>query len=189
MSSAGAAGQPFQDTTIERGRDARLQPVTELDGRYSVPGATATPWADAERVLTDAEMFWISTVRGDGRPHVTPLIAVWLGEALYFSTGADEQKGRNLAANPACSLTTGNNAIGEGLDIVVEGMAVNIRDETTLQRVADAYVAKYGSDWHFDVANGAFAHGESGVALVFEVAPVKAFGFRKGAYSQTRWRF
>ena len=166
-----------------------LQPVTELDGRYSVPGATATPWAEAERVLTDAEMFWISTVRGDGRPHVTPLIAAWLGTALYFSTGADEQKGRNLAANPACSLTTGNNAIGEGLDIVVEGMAVNIREETTLQRVADAYVAKYGSDWHFDVANGAFAHGDGGVALVYEVAPVKAFGFRKGAYSQTRWRF
>lgn len=26
-------------------------------------------------------------------------------------------------------------------------------------------------------------------ALVFEVAPSTVFGFRKGDYSQTRWRF
>jgi hypothetical protein len=164
------------------------QPVAELDGRFSAPGASATAWADAESALETAEIFWISTVRGDGRPHVTPLIAVWLGGALYFCTGAEEQKARNLAANPFCILTTGCNAIGEGLDVVVEGEAVNIRDEEQLRRVADAYVAKYGSDWRFDVADGAFSH-EGGVALVFEVAPVKAFGFGKGAFSQTRWTF
>jgi hypothetical protein len=127
-------------------------------------------------------------VRADGRPHVTPLIAVWLDGALYFSTGAEEQKCRNLAHNPLCALTTGCNAIGEGLDIVVEGKAVNIRDEAKLERVAGAYVAKYGSDWRFDVVDGAFSHA-GGVALVFEVAPVKAFGFGKGAFSQTRWTF
>jgi hypothetical protein len=165
------------------------QPVAELDGRFSAPGATATPWADAQSALEAAEIFWISTVRSDGRPHVTPLIAVWLDGALYFCTGAEEQKGRNLAGNPFCILTTGCNAIGEGLDVVVEGEAVNIREEAQLQRVADAYVAKYGSDWHFDVADGAFAHSDGGVALVFEVAPVKAFGFGKGAFSQTRWKF
>lgn len=30
---------------------------------------------------------------------------------------------------------------------------------------------------------------QGGGALVFEVAPVSAFGFGKGTYSQTRWRF
>jgi len=28
--------------------------------------------------ISQGELFWISTVRADGRPHVTPLVAVWL---------------------------------------------------------------------------------------------------------------
>jgi hypothetical protein len=64
-----------------------------------------------------------------------------------------------------------------------------VSDEARLRRLAEEYESKYGSDWHFDVRDGAFAH-EGGVALVYEVAPVKAFGFRKGdEFSQTRWRF
>ena len=164
------------------------QPVTELDARFSAGDASPTPWADAQSALAEAEIFWISTVRPDGRPHVTPLIAVWLDDSLWFCTGAEEQKGRNLARNPFCSLTTGCNSMDEGLDIVVEGEAVNVRDEARLKRLADAYVAKYGSTWQFDVRDGAFAHGDS-TALVYEVAPVKAFGFAKGVFGQTRWTF
>jgi hypothetical protein len=37
--------------------------------------------------------------------------------------------------------------------------------------------------------DGAFLNNVGGEALVYEVAPVQAFGFGKGAYSQTRWRF
>ena len=61
-------------------------------------------------------------------------------------------------------------------------------DDATLLRVAAAYEAKYGSDWHFEVRDGAFHH-EGGEALVFGLAPSTAFGFAKGPYSQTRWRF
>src|SRR5262245_28938020 len=86
------------------------EPVTELDARFGDPDAPATPWADVRRVIETAELFWISTVRDDGRPHVTPLPAVWRDDTLYFCTGAGEQKGVNLARNPHCALTTGNNA-------------------------------------------------------------------------------
>jgi Pyridoxamine 5'-phosphate oxidase len=165
------------------------QPVTELDARFSEKGASATPWAVAQAALEAAPLFWISTVRSDGRPHVTPLIAVWLDGALIFCTGPEEQKARNLARNPHCILMTGCNALDEGLDIVVEGDAVNIGDEARLGRIAEVYVAKYGSDWRFEVRDGAFAHSDGGKALVFEVAPVTAFGFAKGPFSQTRWRF
>src|SRR5213076_3216527 len=48
-------------------------PHTSIDPRYSSPGAEPTSWAAAERLLTGAELFWISTVRPGGRPHVTPL--------------------------------------------------------------------------------------------------------------------
>ncbi|HEY7489104.1 MAG TPA: pyridoxamine 5'-phosphate oxidase family protein [Streptosporangiaceae bacterium] len=172
---------------------AATQPETTLDARFGGAEATATPWATAQRALETAEIFWLTTVRADGRPHITPLVAVWTGGALYFGTGAEEQKARNLAQNPHCALTTGCNALGDGLDIVVEGEAVQVRDTATMQRVADAYEAKYGS--HFTSPDGNF-HGMSDAIrrgegpLVFEVAPATAFGFGKGKpFSQTRWRF
>lgn len=166
-----------------------MEPVPELDQRFSSVDASPTPWPEARDRLRDAEVFWVSTVRPDGRPHVTPLIAVWLDDALYFCTGPTERKARNLEENCHVILTTGCNLIGEGLDVVVEGEAVRLTDDAQLMRIADAYVSKYGSDWHFDVRDGLFVH-EAGTALVFEVAPRKAFGFRKGdEFSQTRWRF
>ena len=121
---------------------------------------------------------------------MTPLIAVWNDGALHFCTGPDEQKARNLEANTHCAVTTGCNAIGEGLDVVVEGDA---RAGHRRRRGCSAWPtpgeAKYGDDWHFDVRDGAFHH-DAGEALVFEVAATTAFGFSKGEpFSQTRWRF
>ncbi|MFF8814534.1 pyridoxamine 5'-phosphate oxidase family protein [Streptomyces pactum] len=164
------------------------EPTAELDPRYSVTGAAPTDWSEARERLESAEVYWLSTVRPDGRPHVTPLLSVWLDDALHFCTGPQERKARNLAANPNCVLTTGHNALGEGLDLVVEGAALPVTAGTALRRVAAGYEAKYGSEWHFEVRDGAFA-GPGGRALVFGVRPVTVFGFRKGAYSQTRWRF
>jgi hypothetical protein len=54
-----------------------------------------------------------STVRPDGRPHVTPLIAVWHAGALWFATGPEERKARNLAENPSCVLTPGRSDLVE----------------------------------------------------------------------------
>jgi len=67
-------------------------PTPELHEAFSEPGATATPWADVADVLARSEIFWLSTVRRDGRPHVTPLPAVWLDGTLHFCTGDAEQK-------------------------------------------------------------------------------------------------
>lgn len=83
-------------------------PKTELDARYSSalnprPGAeavTATDWAEAQRRLRDAELFWITTVRPDGRLHVTPLIAAWHDGALHFSTGPGSRRPRTWPAIP-----------------------------------------------------------------------------------------
>ncbi len=138
--------------------------------------------------LADAQVYWLSTVRPDGRPHVTPLISVWLDDALYFCTGPAERKAKNLAQNPHCVLTTGSSALNEGLDLVLEGDARKVTDDVQLNRIADAYESKYGSDWHFDVRDGAF-YGDGGQALVYEVDPSTGFGFKKGKYAQTRWRF
>ncbi|MFG2623818.1 pyridoxamine 5'-phosphate oxidase family protein [Streptomyces sp. NPDC048473] len=166
-----------------------FEPFAELDTRYSAKSATASPWSAAKELLTRAEMYWLSTVRPDGRPHVTPLIGVWSQGALHFSTGASERKGRNLATNPEVVLTTGNNTLSEGIDVVVEGRAERVTDEDRLNRLAAAWESKYGPEWHFDVQDGTFRHAGH-TALVFEVSPRTVFGFGKGtSYSQTRWRF
>ncbi|MER6343733.1 pyridoxamine 5'-phosphate oxidase family protein [Streptomyces sp. NPDC001595] len=164
-------------------------PHTRLDPRYSDETATAIPWARAEALLAAAELFWISTVRPDGRPHVTPLPAVWSAGALHFCTGPRERKARNLAANPQVVLTTGTNTWNEGYDLVVEGAAARVGDDGRLRELAAAWEAKYGAFWHFEVRDGCFHHG-AGRALVFRVAPRTVFGFGKGEpFSQTRWRF
>jgi nitroimidazol reductase NimA-like FMN-containing flavoprotein (pyridoxamine 5'-phosphate oxidase superfamily) len=164
-------------------------PVTELDARYSDPEAAAADWKDAVARLRTAETFWLSTVRPDGRPHVTPLIAVWYDDALHFCTGADERKARNLRHNQQVVLTTGVNSLSEGADVVVEGEAARVTDDSVLRDLAAAYVEKYGKEWTFEVRDGAFVGG-GGEALVFRVAPRRAFGFAKGeVFGQTRWQF
>ncbi|MEV5439474.1 pyridoxamine 5'-phosphate oxidase family protein [Streptomyces sp. NPDC052682] len=165
------------------------EPEAELDPRYSSEGATAPPWREVEARLAGAGLFWISTVRPDGRPHVTPLPAVWSQGALHFCTGPEERKARNLAANASVVLTTGTNTWDEGYDLVVEGEAVRVTDETRLRELAAGWEAKYGAFWHFEVRDGYFRHG-GGHAAVYSVAPHTVFGFGKGEpFSQTRWRF
>src|SRR5438094_7977674 len=77
-------------------------PAAQLDARFSDPNASATPWERVEHTIEGAELFWISTVRADGRPHVTPLPAVWVDGSLYFCTGPEEQTCVNLAKTANC---------------------------------------------------------------------------------------
>jgi hypothetical protein len=82
-------------------------PATSLDLRYSDPDAAATGWDETRRVLEEAQVFWISTVRSDGRPHVTPVCRCVACGILYFDTGITQQKAINLRSNPRVVLTTG----------------------------------------------------------------------------------
>jgi general stress protein 26 len=166
------------------------QPETELDARFSDPKAVATNWEETRRALEDAELFWITTVRVDGRPHVTPLVAVWLDDAIHFATGAGEQKAVNLRSNQNVILTTGCNEWEHGLDVVVEGEAVQVTDASVLERLTEAWAAKWDGRWHYEVHDRTFRHeGASDAVLVFEVKPAKVLAFAKGTFGQTRHRF
>src|SRR5437763_8398648 len=59
-----------------------LFPYTTLFRSFSDDDAVAPSWDEVQRVLESAQLSWITTVRADGRPHVTPLVAVWLDDAL-----------------------------------------------------------------------------------------------------------
>ena len=164
------------------------EPTATVDGRFGEPGAGPTPWPETAELLERAELYWITTVRADGRPHVTPLIGAAHDGTMHFCTGLREQKARNLEHSPLVALTTGNNAWASGLDAVVEGTAVRVTDNDTLQQIADAFEAKYGSDWHFEVGDGAFGSGELETA-VFRIEPSKVMAFAKDPHAQTTYRF
>jgi nitroimidazol reductase NimA-like FMN-containing flavoprotein (pyridoxamine 5'-phosphate oxidase superfamily) len=166
------------------------QPVAELSP-FSSPNAVPTEWSRARTELANAEVYWLSTIRPDGRPHVTPLLGIWLEGGFYFCTGPNERKAKNLRTNRQCVVTTGRNSL-EGLDLVLEGTAEAISDPAELGRVADTYESKYEA--HFAAPNGTWSGLGDAIrqaeALVYRVVPAIIFGFGKGTpFSQTRWQF
>jgi general stress protein 26 len=162
---------------------------TKLDPRFSHPAAKAATWDQTSQVLEEAQLSWICTVRADGRPHLTPLVAVWLDETLYFCTGQDEQKAVNLRGNPHVLLLTGCSTWDEGLDVVAEGDAVQVTEHKLLTRLAQAWTRKWDGQWQFQARDGRFEHpGGGGSALVFAVRPAKVLAFAKGQSGQTRHR-
>ena len=164
-------------------------PETTIDQRFSSPEAVAASWDDTRRVLEQAELFWITTVRSDGRPHVTPLVAVWADGAIHFTTGPQEQKAVNLRINPHVVLTTGCHRWDTGLDVIVEGEAVRVTDEDALKGLAEAWTTKWDGRWQFTVQDGAFRHFGS-PSHVYSVTPVTIFAHAKGdPFGQTRHRF
>ena len=169
----------------------------QIDPRYGDPSAVAPPWDDIERLLTNAQLYWIITVRADGRPHAVPLVGVWHEGAFAFCTGWEEQKQRNLDANPRVAVTTGTtgaNGWDSGKDLVVEGTATRVTDPGALQALADAWYAKYGDDWHFAVRGDEFVEisnsggSTAGGARVYRVSTEKVMAFGD-AHGQTTYRF
>ncbi len=155
-------------------------------------GTEPLPWAEVRDRMADERFYWLATVGPGGRPHVRPVLAVWLEGALYSSSSPKARKARNLAGGSGCALT----ARTDGLDIVVEGHAATVADDDLLRRVAERYLAKYG--WPVTVRDGAFdaPYGAPTAGPppyeVYRIVPEVVFGFGTDdtfAPRSTRWRF
>lgn len=157
-----------------------------LDQRFS-EATQPTAWPAAAEALITAGLYWLTTVRSDGRPHVTPLVGVWVDDTFVFCTGPSEQKARNLQTGAAVVVTTGTNTWDAGLDVVVEGSAARVTGRGELTALADAYRAKYGDDWDFDCDDEVFDP-EGEAAIVYRVRPDKVLAFAKSPHGQTRFR-
>ncbi len=166
-------------------------PVIDLDPRYSDDTATPTSWEHTEAVLETAQLFWIATVRDDRRPHLVPLVAVWLDGLIHFSSGPEEQKTFNLRQHRQVALITGSDQWYAGLDVTVEGPAERVTDADRLERIAAAWDAKWNGFWgrHL-VTDEGFSSPNGGTAWVYAVRPSKILAFGRGAagFSQTRYR-
>jgi general stress protein 26 len=172
-------------------RFSMSEPVTTFDHEYSDPAAVAVEWEETRVVLESAELFWICTVRSDGRPHATPVVAARAESAIWFSTGAAEQKFANLRTNSRVVLITGCNGWESGLDVIVEGAATQVSDDRVLTRIASAFADKWDGRWKFTVRDGCFRGADgSREALVFSITPDRVFSHAKGdPFGATTHRF
>jgi hypothetical protein len=164
--------------------------MTNLD-RYGDP---ELPWSRARDVLAAGPpgpeiTFFLGTSRPDGRPHAAGVGALWDEGELYFTSGAGTRKARNLAANPACTISVKL----EGIDLVLEGEATRVTDAETLERLAGRY---RDGGWPAEVDGDAFTAPFSAPSAgpppwqLYRLALHTAFGVATAEpYGATRWRF
>jgi hypothetical protein len=110
--------------------------VTNLD----IYGSEPLPWSRPRDKLVagtpqPGTPFFLGTARPDGRPHSAGVGMLWLDDDLYFTSSPRARKARNLAANPACTVSVRL----EGIDLVLEGEATRVTDPATLEQAAAAY--------------------------------------------------
>lgn len=118
-------------------------------GTATFPWSRARDQLAADRSNVVAVPFFLSTASPEGRPHSAGVGVVWDDGHLYFTSGPGTAKSRHLAANPAATFS----ARLDDLDLVLDGEAVRVGDDATLERVAALY---RGRGWPAEVAGGAF---------------------------------
>ena len=143
-------------------------------------GTGILPWSWARERLERSHDHWVATTRPDGRPHIMPVWGVFADGAFWFSSSRGSRKARNLAANPACAITTDN----AYEPVVIEGIAELIQDLTGIGGFVTAINAKYKTDYSIDFFNPA-------ENACFRVRPSWAFGLLESDFtgSPTRWVF
>src|SRR5436309_14750463 len=100
--------------------------TTNLDTIY---GSPPIPWSRPRELLAvgafgPGSSFFLGTVRPDGRPHAAAIGAACYEGDLYFQSGPQTRKARNVAANPACTIA----ASLTGIDLIFEGEARRVAD-------------------------------------------------------------
>jgi Pyridoxamine 5'-phosphate oxidase len=151
------------------------------------------PWSRARDALVTGRgpgvTFFLGTVSPDATPHAAGLGAVWAEDTMWFVTGPRTRKARNLAANPAGTLSCRL----PGIDVVLEGRAERVSDADTLARLVAVYRE---SGWPAEVDGDAFTAPYSAPSAgrppwhLYRFTIHTAFGVAtEEPYGATRWRF
>jgi general stress protein 26 len=102
-------------------------------------------WRPIEARLGRELTIWIATVRGDGKPHLTPVWFVWLDDKIYIAIGTESQKFSNLRSNQAVSLALPDS----GKVVILEGEA-HAADRNATDKLGDYFFHKYEWDFRYD---------------------------------------
>src|SRR5258708_14097678 len=102
-------------------------------------GSEPIPWTRAREAWAGSPgpgaAFFLGTVGPDATPYAAGIGAVWADGTLWFVTGPRTRKARNLAANPACTISCRL----PGIDVVLEGRAERAIDAGPIERLAAVY--------------------------------------------------
>jgi nitroimidazol reductase NimA-like FMN-containing flavoprotein (pyridoxamine 5'-phosphate oxidase superfamily) len=141
-------------------------------------GTGLLPWEWALERLRNSRNYWLTSVWPDGRPHVMPVWAVWLDDALWFSSGLRSRKIRNIQAGSDVSV-----AAEDALNpVVLEGRVRIESENAVLQRFLDTMNTKYGTSYGQDLVDPA----RNATA---RITPRWVFGLKEGDFggSPTKW--
>ncbi|MGD9890526.1 MAG: pyridoxamine 5'-phosphate oxidase family protein [Dehalococcoidia bacterium] len=141
---------------------------------------------DARGRGAGSDSYWLATVQPDGRPHILPVLEVWLDGALYVSAGHFASDTAPRADASCYVISVGRDAP----DLIVEGGATPVRDGATLRRVAAEYRVRYG--WPVSPRAGGFGDEGAGVLPyeVYEATPTAVIGFDpESPLDAARWCF
>ena len=157
------------------------RPVTEAG--YGIPESLSgtLSWNWVQERMRDALIYWVASVRPDGRPHVTPIWGAWVDDSFWMEGGSNTRRFKNLADNSASVVT-----VERGDDaIIVEGDAERVYelDAALTQRLLDGY-AKYieSHDYKADADNWK----DGGI---WRVRPRKVLAWSNYPQDATRWTF
>ncbi len=133
--------------------------------------------------------FFLGTVGPDGRPHAAGVGALWFDGDLCIASGLTTHKSRNLAVNPACTISVKL----EGIDLVLEGEARRVTDPPTLEQVAELYrKGGWPAEVEGDALTAPYSAPSAGPAPwhLYRFTFRTAFGVATAEpYGATRWRF
>jgi hypothetical protein len=147
----------------------------ETEASYGVPDSEEglLPWSFATERLTADRTYWVSTTLPDGRPHARPVWGVWVAGRLHCGGGAETRWVRNASRDPRVVV---HRESGEEV-VILDGVAERLdgdADPRRLQRIDDAYEAKYG-----------VRHGTP----VFSIRPTRVLAWSDYPTDATRWTF
>jgi hypothetical protein len=152
------------------------------------------PWDRALQALGTGSLgpqipSFLSTVRSNGRPQSAGVGVAEHDGSLYFTSGPETRKSRNLAENSACTLSLRL----DGIDLILEGDAHRVVDSTTLEAVAAAF---RDGGWPAVVDGDAITAPYSAPSAgrspwhLYRVAVQTAFGVAlREPHGASRWRF
>ncbi|QFG19837.1 pyridoxamine 5'-phosphate oxidase family protein [Actinomadura sp. WMMB 499] len=168
------------------------EPVETLD--LDIYDGGPLEWGTARAALVEGlpkmeTPVFLGTVRPDGRPHAAGVGAQWYDGDLYFTSGPGTRKARNLAANPACTLSIRV----PGVDLVLEGEAERVTDPAVLEPVAAGYRdGGWPARVDGDALTAPFSAQSAGPPpwLVYRLRVRTAFGVATAEpFGASRWRF
>ncbi len=98
-------------------------------------------WEAVNGRLAEAHVYWLATVRPDGRPHVVPLDGLWLDAHWYFGGSPKTVKHRNLLANPHVTMHLDGGASA----VIVDGTCrIEKPSSENARHLVRASKSKYG---------------------------------------------